>query len=300
MFRSAEASGDHETALKWMDLAEKHREGRHKRRMERRQSLRETARTLPWIIGGFFGLLIALGVLLAIARRKFSAIAVPIEVVARMVELGALILAVSWTWMLLTATAVIVVLLHRAGRRQGGTGWDLARKQGDDDRGLVVTADSIVLALQNLGKIPDLKKAFRDGWRPTFTLLPVRDGRGYEAEFSVPLGVTAEMIADQRPVLARNLHREEIETWPSAGAPGYSRLWVADRGAVSKAAPEYPLLHEGQADVFAGVPGGVYQPSPPPCRTGLTIRATAPMSRSACSSNGQIKWAGELILLAKR
>ena len=26
---------------------------------------------------------------------------------------------------------------------------------------------------------------------------------------------------------------------------------------MSKAAPEYPLLHEGTADVFAGVPAGV-------------------------------------------
>ena len=26
---------------------------------------------------------------------------------------------------------------------------------------------------------------------------------------------------------------------------------------MSKAAPEYPLLHDGTADVFAGVPGGV-------------------------------------------
>lgn len=65
------------------------------------------------------------------------------------------------------------------------------------------------------------------------------------------------MIADRRPVLARDLHREEIETWPSAGQPGYARLWVADRGAIGNAAPEYPLLHEGQADVFEGVPGGV-------------------------------------------
>jgi S-DNA-T family DNA segregation ATPase FtsK/SpoIIIE len=32
---------------------------------------------------------------------------------------------------------------------------------------------------------------------------------------------------------------------------------VADAGALSKAAPEYPLLHEGKVDVFKGIPGGV-------------------------------------------
>ena len=48
MFRTAESAGDHEMALKWMDLAEKRMEGRHKRRMERRQPLRDSARTLHW------------------------------------------------------------------------------------------------------------------------------------------------------------------------------------------------------------------------------------------------------------
>src|SRR5205823_5807642 len=68
---------------------------------------------------------------------------------------------------------------------------------------------------------------------------------------------------DQRPVFARNLHRSEVEVWPSdaelggAGPPGTVALWVADRGVLSRPAPEYPLLHEGTADVFEGVPAGV-------------------------------------------
>ena len=39
--------------------------------------------------------------------------------------------------------------------------------------------------------------------------------------------------------------------------PGPSSVWIADPGVLSKPAPEYPLLHEGTADVFRGVPGGV-------------------------------------------
>lgn len=142
------------------------------------------------------------------------------------------------------------------------TGW-LAPAKDDDDAGLVITADTIVVALQNLDKIPALKRAFKDGWRPTFHMLPVRDGRGYSAVFSVPLGVTAEMIADQRPVLARNVHRGEVEVWPSdaekasTGPAGTVALWIADPGVLSRAAPEYPLLHEGTADVFEGVPAGM-------------------------------------------
>jgi S-DNA-T family DNA segregation ATPase FtsK/SpoIIIE len=120
----------------------------------------------------------------------------------------------------------------------------------------------IVLALQYL-RGDELKRAFKDGWRPTFHLTPVKDGRGYAAVFALPLGVTPQMIADQRPVLARNLHRAEVEVWPSdaekgqVGPPGSVSLWVADRGVLSRPAPEYPLLHEGTADVFEGVPAGV-------------------------------------------
>src|SRR6202008_3272111 len=116
---------------------------------------------------------------------------------------------------------------------------------------------------QNLDKIPALKRAFKDGWRPTFHTLPVRDGCGYSAVFRVPLGVAAEMIADQRPVLARNVHRAEVEVWPSdaekagTGPAGTVSLWVSDPGVLSRAAPEYPLMHEGVADVFEGVPAGV-------------------------------------------
>ena len=66
------------------------------------------------------------------------------------------------------------------------------------------------------------------------------------------------MIADKRAVLARNVHRDEIEVWPTAAErAGHVATWVADPGVLSKPAPEYPLLHEGTADVFRGVPGGV-------------------------------------------
>jgi S-DNA-T family DNA segregation ATPase FtsK/SpoIIIE len=74
------------------------------------------------------------------------------------------------------------------------------------------------------------------------------------------MGVTPEMIADKRDVLARNLVRAPLEVWPTAAErAGYVDLWVADQGSTEKPAPPYPLLHDGTADVFAGVPLGVSQ-----------------------------------------
>src|SRR5581483_1674323 len=202
---------------------------------------------------------------LAVATGHVSEVAVPARVLARIVFWTGLVLSVSWGPLLLSLPWIALGALWWTGRAHANanlTGW-LVPDKDEEDAGIVVTADTIVLALQNLDKIPALKKAFKDGWRPTFHTLPVKDGRGYFTVFSVPLGVTAGMVADQRPVLARNVHRAEPEVWPTdaeksgQGPAGTVAMWIADPGVLSKAAPEYPLMHEGTADVFTGVPGGV-------------------------------------------
>ncbi|MGH3564610.1 MAG: hypothetical protein ACRDRH_00975 [Pseudonocardia sp.] len=125
---------------------------------------------------------------------------------------------------------------------------------------MIVTPGGVAAALAHLG-IPALNRAVKQGWQVEFSTPPVRvNGRGYQTVFSLPMGVTPDMVADKRDVLARNLHRTPLEVWP-AGAEhaGYVDLWVADRGSTDKPAPPYPLLHDGTADVFVGVPLGVSQ-----------------------------------------
>ena len=125
---------------------------------------------------------------------------------------------------------------------------------------MIVTPGGIAAALAHLG-IPAMNRAVKDGWQVEFATPPVRvNGRGYQTTFSLPMGVTPEMIADKRDVLARNLVRAPLEVWPSAAEhAGYVDLWVADHGSTERPAPPYPLLHDGAADVFAGVPLGVSQ-----------------------------------------
>ena len=255
----AKGQGDHEHGLQWHERHEAAVKARHDRLKERWELALAIVKASPWIIGAAIFLMLLADACMIIDTRRWGDADWSFVTLAHLVGDAVAIGSSAIAPLAIATPAAAVVALHEAGRKGGdlAPGWSAAAKAPDGQRDLVVTADTIVLALQHLDKITALKKAFASGWRPAFTLLPVRDGRGYEAEFSVPLGVTPEMIADQRPVLARNLHREEIETWPSAGRPGYARLWVADPGAIGKAAPEYPLLHEGQADVFEGVPGGV-------------------------------------------
>lgn len=261
--RRAEASGDHQAALDWAELRAEFVRDRHARRMDFLNYPVQVMLVMPKILAGLLLVFGAAGVLLAVATRHIAEADVPVVVAAHVVLAVGVVVSVAWGPLLLSVPWLGVAILWQVGRTAGGTMWTVAAKADAQDAGVIITADTIVLALRNLDKIPPLKKAFKDGWTPAFHTTPVRDGRGYFAVFGVPLGVTAEMIADQRPVLARNVHRAEIEVWPSdaekagQGPPGSVAVWIADSGTISKAAPEYPLMYEGTADVFTGVPGGV-------------------------------------------
>jgi DNA segregation ATPase FtsK/SpoIIIE, S-DNA-T family len=258
MMRAAELAGDHQAALEWAKQRHLERAHRSDRRHAHAETVVSLAKAAPWILCVLLVLPGVLGVFWAIDQRSIMAIGDPYIWAAHAVALAVSVASLAWSVATIAVPVIIVLALHHLGRHAGehAPSWAVTAKPEDRDGGLVVTADTVVLALENI-QVAMLRKAFKDGWRPTFSTLPVRDGRGYETVFSLPLGVTPDMIADQRPVLARNLHRDEIEVWPSAGPPGFASLWVADSGAISKAAPEYPLLHEGAADVFEGVPGGV-------------------------------------------
>ena len=256
--RMAETSGDLDKVLEVEKRLADFRKDRHARRVDTVKVPAELMLMIPKIALGIFIVFAAFGTLLAIATRHIAEVAVPFRTAAHIAEIVAIVFSVAWGPIVLALPWIVVGALWWTGRGYAAaSGWTEAGKDGGEDGGLVVTADTIVLGLQNL-RIPELRKATKDGWKPTFHTLPVRDGRGYSAVFTLPLGVTPEMIADQRPVLARNLHRAEIEVWPSAAErAGAVSVWIADSGVLSKPAPEYPLLHEGTADVFKGVPGGV-------------------------------------------
>ena len=262
--RSAEADGDHARLLEFEARRAAHRKDRHQRRMDWIQVPAHAAKGAFWVIGALLAGLTLIGLALVIARHSFAAVTDPFVTFAAVVTFLVGAVSAGWLPFLVTVSAAFLLLFWRAGRRHAltmTTGW-LAAGRPQDDVHAEVTCDTIALALAHL-TCAALQRALKEGWRPEFHLLPVKEPHGYTAVFSLPLGVTPQMIADQRPVLARNLHRAEVEVWPSdaekggAGPPGTVALWVADRGALSRPAPEYPLLHSGTADVFEGVPAGV-------------------------------------------
>lgn len=161
---------------------------------------------------------------------------------------------------LIAAPVGWAVAAYRAGRPDVLPSWAVSRRERVE-QSTVITPEGISRALAHLG-IPALNRAIKDGWTIQFATPPVRvNNRGYHCVFSLPDGVTPGDLADKREVLAHNLRRDVLDVWPAASetVPGYVDLWVADWGSTRRPAPEYPLLHDGTCDVFAGVPFGVSQ-----------------------------------------
>ena len=128
--------------------------------------------------------------------------------------------------------------LWQVGRRHGSVPRWAAPAGGREHPTVIVTPGGVATALAHLG-IPAMNRAVKDGWQVEFATPPVRvNRRGYQTTFSLPMGVTPEMIADKRDVLARNLVRAPLEVWPSAAErAGYVDLWVADPGSTERPRP---------------------------------------------------------------
>ncbi|WP_410583675.1 hypothetical protein [Amycolatopsis sp. lyj-108] len=166
------------------------------------------------------------------------------------------VLTVAVPLLLWVVPLVLVVAAAFEGRdRTPGAGW-LVRPDRDD-------ADSwidermISRALAHLGISP-LDRFFKDGGELAYTVAARKDGDGTAAQIRLPMGVTADMVAARRSKLAANLGRASLETWATKGEEdGILDLWIADKGA--RGAGDWPLVHDGQTDVFEGVPFGLSQ-----------------------------------------
>ncbi|HEX2298455.1 MAG TPA: hypothetical protein VHH34_08050, partial [Pseudonocardiaceae bacterium] len=259
MMRQAELAGDMDRLIDWEQRAERARAMRHKRRMDWIYAPFALAKAITVAAMTVAGMLLALGITLAVGYRDISWVLAPLQAAVDLIAWVVWLITGAWLPLVLAAPWLAVAALWQLGRTHGTVPTWAAPSHAREQEGVVVTPGGIATALAHLGGIPKLTEAIKKGWEVEFLTPPVRvNNCGYHAVFSTPRGVTPDMIADRRAVLARNLHRAPLEVWPAAAErAGYVDLWVADPGSTEKPAPPYPLLHDGQADVFAGIPLGV-------------------------------------------
>jgi S-DNA-T family DNA segregation ATPase FtsK/SpoIIIE len=264
MMRAAEAAGQHEVAMEWEQRAALFRQQRHQRRIELLTSGPRVVKSAAVGTAGTAGGLLALGTVLAIAERDVTQVPVPllftIDVVRTLVWLASLV----WGPAVFLAPWLALAALWNTGRRgQAAPRWALPAAE-QDQRDVVPDEGAILDALRHLN-IGPLNKAFKAGWQARWVQPTTRLGKGWHTQLQLPMGVTVEMINGRKDVLAHNLLRLPVEVWPTepSTAPGTLDLWVADQGSLSGTVPAWPLLTEGSADYFKGVPVGVSQRGEP-------------------------------------
>ncbi|MHA6621015.1 cell division protein FtsK [Pseudonocardia sp. DLS-67] len=260
MMRQAELAGDMQRLIDWEQRAERARALRHKRRMDWISAPFALAKAVAVAAMTIAGMLLALGITLAVGYRDIAWVLAPLQAVVDLIAWVVWLVTVAWLPLVLAAPWLALAVLWQLGRTHGSVPAWAAPTRVREQEGVIVTSGGVAAALAHLG-IGKLNEAIKKGWEVEFLTPPVRvNNCGYHAAFSLPMGVTPDMIADRRDVLARNLNRAPLEVWPSAAERvPYVDLWVADPGSTEKPAPPYPLLSDGKADVFAGIPFGVSQ-----------------------------------------
>jgi S-DNA-T family DNA segregation ATPase FtsK/SpoIIIE len=264
MISAAVAAGDVAAVAEWQDRMDRCRQQRHARRMQLISAPQDAVKSLAVGTAGSVGGLLTLGVALAIANKDAGQILAPTLFVIDILRWACFVAAVVWGFAKLFGLPLILAGLWSVGRARGtAPSWALPADNGAG-RDVVPDEGAILKALQNLGIAP-LNRAVKDGWQPRWVSPTTRLGNGWHTALQLPLGVTVEMVTDKKSVLAHNLMRKPIEVWPiePSTQPGVLDLWVADSGSLSGPVPDWPLLTDGEADYFKGVPVGVSQRGEP-------------------------------------
>ncbi|MET7746322.1 zonular occludens toxin domain-containing protein [Streptomyces sp. NPDC005385] len=259
MMRAAETAGQEDVARDWEQRAYIFRQSRHRRRMELLQLVISAPKAVAMGATAGAGTMLLLGIMLAWAEQDVNAVLAPLRATVSFVAWVAFLAGVIWDPFLYSLPILTLAGVWAVGRnRKTAPSWALPADTAE--QGVVPDENAILRALGNLG-IAALNKHIKDGWQARWVSPTTRLGNGYHTQLQLPMGVTVEMINGKKKVLAHNLLRKPVETWPTEppNMPGVLDLWVADQGSLNGVVPDWPLLHEGTTDYFKGVPVAVSQ-----------------------------------------
>ncbi|MEU8439484.1 zonular occludens toxin domain-containing protein [Streptomyces microflavus] len=259
MLRAAEAAGNTELAEQWEERLHRFRAERHKRRMDLLTAPQQAVKAAGFGMAGGLGLLLAVGIALAIATKDPADVITPLMALVELIRLLVVIVTVVWGPLLAVGPWLALAAVWAVGRnQQAAPAWAMPATAAGESRDVVPDEGAILDALRHLG-IAKLNQAFKAGWQPRWVAPTTRLGNGWHSRLQLPMGVTVEMVNDKKAILAHNLMRKPVEVWPTEPEASVLDLWVADQGSLSGKVPDWPLLTGGEADYFKGVPIGVSQ-----------------------------------------
>ncbi|MDL2080084.1 ATP-binding protein [Streptomyces sp. GXMU-J15] len=244
MIRAAEAAGNLEAAEEWEERLQRFRAARHHRRMDLLHSPMEAAKGVAVGAGMSVGVLVGLGVVLAISSGQAADVITPLVATIEFIALLIRIVQVVWGPALTIGPFLALLALWAVGRKQqAAPQWALPTNVRSGE-GEPITPSIVVKALRDLGIAP-LKAAIKEmGDAGASMLGPITiAGCGVEVDVTLPSGVSTNEVQKRRRKLAENLTRHEHEvfiTIPQAART--VRLWIADSGALDEPIGPSPLV----------------------------------------------------------
>jgi S-DNA-T family DNA segregation ATPase FtsK/SpoIIIE len=259
--RLARLAGDREALAEWTERLVTLKDGRAERLRALPATLVAGLRALWMMLCVLAGLLVVVGLWLAFTPGSigwfgwWSLIRHILD--GTLTALIVAVHAVAWA-----TGPVLLVAAWREGRRAAQLPRWLHSPDERAEQDAEITADVITAALRHV-KIPALTRYLTGGGALEYVITPREQGGGTYTQVRLPMGVTAAELLSSAKVelLAGNLGRHRHEVWPQREKDTDARvldLWVADKGTMDKPAPPWPLLHDGEVEVFADrLPWGV-------------------------------------------
>ncbi|MFC5240148.1 ATP-binding protein [Streptomyces atrovirens] len=244
MIRAAEAAGNLEAAEEWEERLQRFRAARHHRRMDLLHSPVDAAKGVAVGAGMSVGLLVALGVVMAISTGDVGHVVTPLSATIDFIALLIRIVQIVWGPALTIGPFLALLALWSVGRKQhAAPQWALPANVRSGE-GEPITPSIVVKALRDLG-VSTLTRAIKEmGDAGASMLGPIRiAGCGVEVDVTLPSGVATDEVQKRRKKLAENLTRHEHEvfiTIPEAART--VRLWIADSGALDEPIGPSPLV----------------------------------------------------------
>ncbi|MEU5507244.1 P-loop NTPase family protein [Streptomyces fungicidicus] len=244
MIRAAEAAGNLEAAEEWEERLQRFRAARHHRRMDLLHSPVDAAKGVAVGAGMSVGLLVALGIVMAISTEDAGHVITPLTATIDFIALLIRIVQVVWGPAITIGPFLALLALWSVGRKQhAAPAWALPANVRTGE-GEPITPSIVVKALRDLG-VPALARAIKEmGDAGASMLGPITiAGCGVEVDVTLPSGVSTNEVQSKRRKLAENLTRHEHEvfiTIPQAART--VRLWIADSGALDEPIGPSPLV----------------------------------------------------------
>ncbi|MEU5394644.1 FtsK/SpoIIIE domain-containing protein [Streptomyces tibetensis] len=242
--RAAEAAGNMELAAEWEERLQRFRDARHRRRMDLLHSPLDAAKAVGVGAGMSIGLLIALGIVMALNTKQAGDVITPLTATIEFIGTLMRIVQIVWGPAITIGPFLALLALWAVGRKQqAAPNWALPANVRNGE-GEPITPSIVVKALRDLG-VPALRNAIKEmGDAGASMLGPIRiAGCGVEVDVTLPSGVSTIEVQNRRRKLAENLTRHEHEvfiTIPQAART--VRLWIADSGALDEPIGPSPLV----------------------------------------------------------